>query len=74
MLTGQLRASLASRAVIDQAPGVIMAQQRRTATEASGILRTASWHRDLKARYVAGQIETGITGSPPQPPPFTPAG
>ena len=30
VLTGQLRASLASRAVIDQALGVIMAQQRRT--------------------------------------------
>ena len=42
VLTGQLRASLASRAVIGEAPGVIMAQQRRTATEASGILRTAS--------------------------------
>ena len=73
VLTGQLRASLASRAVIDQALGVIMAHQRRTATEAFGILRTASWHRNLKARYVAGQVVTGIAGSPPQPPPFCPS-
>jgi GAF domain-containing protein len=74
VLTDQLRASLASRAVIDQALGIIMAQQRCTATEAFGILRTASQHRNLKVRHVAEQIVTGITGSPPEPPPFTPPG
>jgi GAF domain-containing protein len=71
VLTGQLRASLASRAVIDQATGVIMAQQRCAATDAFAILRAASQNRNIKLREVAEQIITGITGSPPQPPPFS---
>ena len=49
-----------------------MAQQRCAATEAFGILRTASQHRNLKVRHVAEQIVTGVTGRPPQPSPFTP--
>jgi hypothetical protein len=72
VLTGQLRASLASRAVIDQAIGVIMAEQRCTATDAFAILRAASQNRNIKLRQVAEQIVIGITGSPPQPPPFHP--
>lgn len=72
VLTGQLRASLASRAVIDQAIGVIMAQQRCTATDAFAILRTASQNRNVKLRQIAEQIITGITGHPPQPPSFSP--
>ncbi len=72
MLTGQLRASLASRAVIDQAIGVIMAQQRCTATDAFDVLRSASQNRNIKLRQVAEQIITGLTGHPPQPPPFNP--
>jgi GAF domain-containing protein len=69
-LTDQLRASLAVRAVIDQAIGVIMAQGRCTATDAFAILRTASHNRNIKLRQVAEQIITGITGSPPPQPPF----
>jgi hypothetical protein len=38
VLTDQLRASLASRTVIDQALGVIMAKQRCTSAEAFDIL------------------------------------
>ena len=38
-LTGQLRAALASRAVIDQALGIIMAQERCTSTQAFAIWR-----------------------------------
>jgi GAF domain-containing protein len=72
LLTDQLRASLATRSVIDQALGVIMAEQRCTAEEAFAILRTASHHRNLKLRQVAQDIITGITGSPPGPPPFHP--
>jgi GAF domain-containing protein len=71
VLTDQLRASLASRAVIDQAIGVIMAQQRCTAADAFAIVRTASQNRNIKLRQVAEQIVTGITGRPPQPPPFS---
>ncbi len=72
VLTDQLRASLASRSVIDQALGVIMTRQRCTATEAFAILRTASQNRNLKVRQIAEQIVTSTTGSPPQPPPFSP--
>jgi AmiR/NasT family two-component response regulator len=71
VLTGQLRASLASRAMIDQAIGVIMAQQRCTATDAFVIVRTASQNRNVKLRQVAEQIVIGITGRPPPPPPFS---
>jgi GAF domain-containing protein len=74
VLTEQLRASLASRSVIDQAVGIIMAQQRSTAADAFAILRAASQHRNVKVRQVAEQIVTGISGSPPQPPPFSPPG
>jgi GAF domain-containing protein len=73
-LTDQLRASLASRAVIDQALGVIMAQQRCTASEAFARLRTASQHRNVKVREIAEQIVTGITGLPPEPSPFNSPG
>jgi ANTAR domain len=72
VLTDQLRASLASRSVIAQALGVIMAEQRCTAEEAFAILRTASHNRNVKLRQVAQDIVTGITGKPPQPPPFSP--
>jgi GAF domain-containing protein len=70
VLTSQLQASLASRAVIDQAIGVIMGQERCTAADAFDLLRTASHNRNIKLRQVAEQIVTGVTGSPPTPPPF----
>jgi GAF domain-containing protein len=72
VLTDQLRASLATRSAIDQALGVIMAEQRCTAEEAFAILRTASHNRNVKLRQVAQDIVTGITGKPPEPPPFKP--
>jgi hypothetical protein len=71
VLTDQLRASLASRAVIDQALGVIMGQQRCTAAEAFDILRSVSQNRNVKIREIAEQIITSITGQPPQEPPFS---
>lgn len=70
VMTQQLRSSLASRAVIDQAIGILMAEQRCTAEEAFAILRTASNNRNVKLRDVAADIVTGVTGKPPQPPPF----
>lgn len=69
-LTGQLRAALASRAVIDQARGVIMAQERCTQAEAFAILRSASQNRNVKLRDIATQILASVTGQPPQPAPF----
>ena len=65
-----LRAALVARAVIDQALGVIMAQQRCTSHEAFDILRRASQSRNVKLRDVAAGIVTGISGRPPRQPSF----
>jgi GAF domain-containing protein len=70
-LTEQLRAALASRSVIDQALGIIMAQERCAPDRAFEILRAASQNRNVKLREVAASIVTSISGEPPQPPPFT---
>jgi GAF domain-containing protein len=71
-LTDQLRDSLASRAVIDQATGVLMAQRRITAAAAFAILRTTSQNRNIKLRAFAAAIVEGAGSLPPQPPPFDP--
>jgi GAF domain-containing protein len=70
-LTGQMREALASRAVIDQALGVIMAQERCTTSQAFDILRSASQNRNIKLRDIARQIVTSVSGEPPQPGPFS---
>jgi GAF domain-containing protein len=69
-LVDQLRSSLVSRAVIDQALGVIMGQRRCTQSEAFGVLRTASQRRNIKLRELARELVTEVSGEPPQPPPF----
>ncbi len=69
-LTSQLHAALASRSVIDQALGIIMAQERCPSARAFAILRTASQNRNVKLRDIARQIITSVSGEPPQPPPF----
>jgi GAF domain-containing protein len=69
-LTDQLRSSLTSRAVIYQALGVIMAQERCTQAKAFEILRTASQHSNIKLRDVASAIVTSVSGEPPAPHPF----
>jgi GAF domain-containing protein len=71
-LTDQLRTSLASRSVIDQAIGVLMGQRRITAAEAFAILRTTSQNRNIKLRAFAAQIVEGVGAQPPQPPRFDP--
>ena len=65
-LTEQLRETLASRAVIDQAIGIIMAQQRCPASEAFSFLRTASQNRNRKLRDIAADVITSATGAPPE--------
>jgi ANTAR domain len=72
MRTGTLVSSLASRAVIDQAIGVLMGQRRITAAEAFAILRTTSQNRNIKLRAFAAQIVEGAGALPPLPPPFDP--
>jgi transcriptional regulator with GAF, ATPase, and Fis domain len=66
----QLRASLASRAIIDQAVGVIMGQERCTQDKAFSALRTASQNRNVKLREIAREVVTNASGEQPQPPPF----
>ncbi|WP_258727032.1 GAF and ANTAR domain-containing protein [Cellulomonas sp. NS3] len=68
-VNSHLKAALASRATIDQAMGVIMAQNRCSAEDAFAILRTASQHRNTKLRDVAVAIIEGVTGQPASPPP-----
>jgi hypothetical protein len=50
------RRALASRAVIDQALGIIMAQERCPSTHAFAVLRNASQNRNTKLRDIARQI------------------
>jgi GAF domain-containing protein len=69
-LANQLRASLTSRAAIDQAVGIIMAQDRCTQHVAFATLRAASQNRNVKLRDVARDVVTGVAGEDPQPPPF----
>jgi ANTAR domain/GAF domain len=68
-LIDQLRSSMASRTVIDQALGIIMAREQCTQARAFDILRSASQHRNVKLRDIAGAIVTSFSGEPPQPPP-----
>ena len=68
VINDDLTAAMASRSTIDQAIGVIMAQNRCTADEAFAILRRASSHRNVKLREVAVAVVRGIAGSAPSAP------
>jgi GAF domain-containing protein len=59
-LSEGLRDAMQSRAVIEQAKGILMAQRKVTAEAAFDLLREASQHRNTKLRLVAEQVvETG---------------
>ncbi len=60
-LTTQLQTALASRAIIDQAIGIVMAQNRCDADQAFHVLRTASQNRNVKLRIVAAEIVTAVS-------------
>jgi GAF domain-containing protein len=66
-LNDQLRSSIVSRAVIDQALGVIMATDRCTQDEAFAMLRTVSQNTNVKLRELAATIVTSVSGRPPRP-------
>jgi GAF domain-containing protein len=71
-LEEQLRNALSTRAVIDQALGIIMAQQRCNSTEAFAVLRKTSQDRNVKVADIAGELILRVTGHAAQPPrPFT---
>lgn len=71
-LSDDLREALTSRAVIDQATGIIMAQQRCGAGEAFDILRRGSQNRNVKVRELAAEIVKQVSGQPPEPGVFQP--
>ena len=58
---GQMREAMAGRAVIEQAKGVIMAQNRCGADEAFDVLRRASMGRNVKLRTVAEALVQSVS-------------
>ena len=59
-LAGQLEQAMASRAVIEQAKGVIMAMRGLPESEAFEVLRKTSQDRNVKVRTLAQQVVTGV--------------
>ena len=68
LLREQLTEAMNARSVIDQALGILMAEQRCTAAEAFDLLRRASSSRNRKLREIAAEVITNVTGHPPQSP------
>jgi transcriptional regulator with GAF, ATPase, and Fis domain len=71
-MSEDLHEALTSRAVIDQATGIIMAQQRCGAAAAFDIIRRASQNRNIKVRDLAAEIVSQVSGKPPEPGTFHP--
>ncbi|MGH3315686.1 MAG: GAF and ANTAR domain-containing protein [Nocardioidaceae bacterium] len=70
-LTEQLREALVQRAVIDQALGILMAEQGCDPDTAFAILREASQHQNRKLRDVAAEIVESVAGGATGPTPFS---
>jgi AmiR/NasT family two-component response regulator len=70
-LADHLRIALSSRSVIDQAIGIVMAQQGGGPEEAFTALRTISQRRNIKLRTIATELVDATRrrspGIPPQP-------
>jgi transcriptional regulator with GAF, ATPase, and Fis domain len=64
-LAAQLEQALRSRAVIDQAIGIIMAESHCDADQAFAALSRASNNRNMKLRDLATEIVTRVGGRPP---------
>jgi GAF domain-containing protein len=60
----QLAEALDSRSIIDQAIGILMAQQRCPSGVAFEILRSASQGRNVKLRTIAADIVRAVGGEP----------
>ncbi|MGH4035905.1 GAF and ANTAR domain-containing protein [Actinomycetota bacterium Odt1-20B] len=67
--TDDVQQALRYRGAIDQAIGIIMAQQRCPSAEAFAILRSASQNRNVKLRDLCVDLITRLTGQPPHDPP-----
>ena len=68
-LTEQLQEALASRSVIDQALGVVMAQRKVDSEDAFAVLRNASSRTNRKLRDLAADIVAQASGEPLARPP-----
>lgn len=68
VLDEELREALATRAVIDQALGVLMVTRKINAHEAFEILRHTSQTTNRKVSTVAAELIETMTGHPPEPP------
>ncbi|MEW9547849.1 GAF and ANTAR domain-containing protein [Nonomuraea sp. NPDC050783] len=69
-VAAQLKDALNTRAVIDQALGIVMAQRRCTSHQAFEMLRHVSQDKNIKLHQVAAGIVRKVTGEPPQRPRF----
>jgi GAF domain-containing protein len=63
-LAEQLGEAMRSRAVIDQAIGIVMARERCDATRAMEMLRRASQKANVKVRDIAERLVRGVTEPP----------
>jgi hypothetical protein len=63
--SAQLEQALASRTTIDQAVGILMAEQRCSADEAFARLRSHSQNNNRKIRDLAADLIQRVTGAPP---------
>lgn len=68
VLDDELREALATRAVIDQALGILMVTRRISSHEAFEVLRHASQTTNRKVSVIAAELIETMTGHPPQPP------
>ena len=66
-LLNQMDEALNSRTVIDQALGIVMAEQRCTASTAFNLIRRESQNTRRPLRDVAAALVERITGEPPEP-------
>lgn len=64
VLRDQLEQALTSRSVIDQAIGILMAEQRCTADDAFSLLRMRSQNSQQKLRDVAATLVSRVGGDP----------
>jgi len=60
-----LQSAIASRTVIDQALGIVMAQETCSSERAFEILTRASQHRNVKLRDLATDLVHSVSGKPP---------
>ncbi|MEV5895458.1 GAF and ANTAR domain-containing protein [Nonomuraea fuscirosea] len=60
----QLKEALTTRAIIDQALGIVMAQRRCTAQRAFELLRHVSQDRNVKLHQLAASIVEQVSGEP----------